>query len=203
MNYPARAVDLFMAICQGLGLALAVGIGGPLVGLFVAAMGALEAGFNPEGSSFGLLTETWFLVLLLALVVLAVVARTREALKLPSLLGITAIGAVVFAASLAEGDYAWWPGLIAGALIAAPTALIAGDILGGGVERARNAEPGTAAADAANMMIIVFVTGAIVLASLSLFAPPAAIPFAVAVAYLALTRRRRADEKYEGLRILR
>ena len=192
-----------MAICQGLGLALAVGIGGPLVGLFIAAMGAMEAGINPEGSSFEFLTDTWFLVLLIALVVLAVVARSREVLKLPSLAGIAAIGAIVFAASLAEGDYAWWPGLIAGALVAIPTAIIASDILGGAIERARGAEPGTPAADAANMMIIVFVTSGIVLAGLSLFAPPAAIPFAVAVGYLALTRRRKADEKYEGLRILR
>ncbi len=192
-----------MAICQGLGLALAVGIGGPLVGLFVAAMGAMEAGFNPDGSSFEFLTQTWFLVLLLALVVLAVVARTREVLKLPSLIGIGAIGAIVFAASLAEGDYTFWPGLVAGALVATPTAVIAADILGGAVERAKGAEVGTPAADAANMMIIVFVTTGVVLAGLSLFAPPASLPFAVAVAYLALTRRRKADEKYEGLRILR
>lgn len=203
MNYAARPMDLFMAICQGLGLALAVGIGGPLVGLFVGAMAALEAGMDPSGSSFEFVTATWFLVLMLLLVVVGILSRTREILRLPSLLAIGGIGAVVFAASLAEGGYAWWPGLIAGALVAVPAAIIANDILGGAIERAAGADPGTPAADAANMMIIVFVTTGIVLAGLSLFAPPASIPFAVAVAYLAITRRRKADEKYEGLRVLR
>lgn len=203
MNYPARPMDLFMAICQGLGLALAVGIGGPLAGLFVAAMAAMAAGMDPEGSSFEFLTATWFLVLLLALVVLAMLARTRAALRLPSLAAIGAIGAICFAASLAEGGYAWWPGLIAGAPIAGLTASMAADVLAGAIERASGAEPGTPAADAANMMIIVFACAGVLLAGASLFAPPASIPVAVAVVYLASTRRRQADQKYAGLRVLR
>jgi hypothetical protein len=35
-----------MEICQGLGLALAVGIGGPVAALFIAMMGSLNAGIE-------------------------------------------------------------------------------------------------------------------------------------------------------------
>ena len=37
-----------MEICQGLGLALAVGIGGPIAALFIAMMGSLDAGHPPR-----------------------------------------------------------------------------------------------------------------------------------------------------------
>ena len=67
-------MDLFNGICQGLGLALAIGIGGGLVALFAAAMASLEAGFDPDGTDFSFITENWFLVTLLVLVVLTVLA---------------------------------------------------------------------------------------------------------------------------------
>ena len=55
-----------MAICQGLGLALAVGIGGPLAALFVAMMAALGSGIHPDLTDYDFLGATWFLVTLLA-----------------------------------------------------------------------------------------------------------------------------------------
>ena len=42
-----------MAICQGLGLALAIGIGGPIAALFISMMGSLDAGIDPDGTDYG------------------------------------------------------------------------------------------------------------------------------------------------------
>src|SRR6185436_14022354 len=126
-------MDLFMAICQGLGLALAVGIGGPLAALFVAMMAALGSGIHPDRTDYDFLGATWFLVTLLAVVVIFMIARGREALR--------------------------WPTI----------AVLAG----------------------------------IVVAAFSLFVPPVSLLALAALIVLAAGRRRRAGEKYEGLRILR
>ena len=90
-------MDLFLAICQGLGLALAIGVGGALAALFVSVMGSLEAGFDPEGTDYGFSVATWFLVTLLALVVLSMLARGKEAARLPIVALLSAAGAIAFA----------------------------------------------------------------------------------------------------------
>lgn len=209
-------MDLVLAICQGLGLALAVGIGGPIAALFAAMMGSLKVGFNPEGTDYSFVTATWFLVTLLAVVVIIVLARGRELARTPVLLLLAAIGAVVFAASLAEEGYAAWPGLIAGALVAGATAMVAGETLDGAIARAKAAGAGrgglgrdagdgttTPEADAANALVVGFTVAGVVVAALALLVPPVSVVVAVALVALALGRRRKAGEKYEGLRILR
>ncbi len=209
-------MDLLLAICQGLGLALAVGIGGPIAALFAAMMGSLKVGFNPEHTDYSFVTATWFLVTLLAIVVIVVLARGRELARAPVLLLLAAIGAVVFAASLAEEGYAAWPGLVAGVLVAGATALVAGDILDGAIRRAKAAGAGrgglgrdagdgrtTAEADAANALVVGFTVAGVVVAALALLVPPVSVVVALALVVLALGRRRRAGEKYEGLRVLR
>jgi hypothetical protein len=203
MNYPARAVDLFMAICQGLGLALAVGIGGPLAALFISMMASLDAGLHPDRSDYDFIAATWFLVTLLALVVIFMLARGREALRWPTIAVLAAIGAVVFAASMAEDSHVAWPGLILGAAATAFAATVAFGVLDGAIARAEGNEPGSKEADAANFLIISFAVAGIVLAAVSLFVPPVSLLALAAIIWLALGRRRRADEKYEGLRILR
>lgn len=195
-------MDLFLAICQGLGLALAIGIGGALAALFVSVMGSLEAGINPDGTDFEFLAATWFLVTLLALVVLTVLARGREAARYPVVALLSAAGALSFAASLAEEGEAAWPGLIAGAAVTAVAALVSMDILEGAIKRSEAA--GTEKADdAANTLIIGFAFGGMALAALALYVPPVSLVAAATLAALALGRRRKAGEKYEGLRILR
>src|SRR5690349_24234223 len=106
----------FMAICQGLGLAIAIGIGGAVTALFVSVMASLDAGIDPDGTDYSFVAATWFLVLLLAVVVLTVFARGREAARLPVVTLLAATGALAFAASLAEEGDAAWPGLILGAV---------------------------------------------------------------------------------------
>ena len=192
-----------MEICQGLGLALAVGIGGPIAALFIAMMGSLDAGIHPGGSDYDFLGATWFLVTLLALVVLAMLARSRPSLRYPTIAVLAAIGAIVCAASFAENGDVAWPGLVIGAVATALAALVSYDVLEGAIGRAKGNEPGSKEADAANFLIVAFAAAGIVLAAVCLFVPPVSLLAVAALAYLAATRRRRADEKYEGLRILR
>lgn len=192
-----------MAICQGLGLALAVGIGGPLAALFISMMASIGAGIATDATDYDFIAATWFLVTLLAIVVVFMLARSRNVMRWPTIAVLAAIGAVVFAASLAEEGDAAWPGLIAGVLATALAATIAWSILAGAIARAEGNEPGSKEADAANVMIISFAAAGIVLAAASLFVPPVSLLALVALLWLALGRRRRDAEKYEGLRILR
>lgn len=192
-----------MAICQGLGLALAVGIGGPIAALFIAMMAAIGSGIHPDGTDYKFLSETWFLVTLLAIVVVFMFARGREAMRGPSIAVLAAIGAVVAAASLAEEGERAIIGIVIGAVAAAFAATVSYSVLAGALKRAEGNEPGSREADAANFMIVAFAAAGIVLAALSLFVPPVSLVALAALIWLAISRRRHADEKYEGLRILR
>lgn len=195
-------MDLFLAICQGLGLALAIGIGGALAALFTATMASLEAGIDPDGTDYGFLSATWLLALLLALVVLTVVARGREAARYPVIALLSAAGAIAFAASLAEEGETAWPGLVGGAIATALAALVASDVLEGAINRASRAKS-EGVSDTANTLTIGFGFAGIAIAALALFVPPVSLAVAAALLILALGRNRRAGEKYEGLRILR
>ena len=195
-------MDLFLAICQGLGLALAIGIGGALAALFTSTMASLEAGIDPDGTDYGFLSATWLLVLLLALVVLTVVARGREAARYPVIALLSAAGAIAFAASLAEEGETAWPGLVIGAIATALAALVASDVLEGAIKRASRAKS-EGVSDTANTLTIGFAFAGIAIAALALFVPPVSLAVAAALLILAVGRRRKAGEKYEGLRILR
>ena len=196
-------MDLFYAICQGLGLALAIGIGGALAALFASMMASLEAGFDPDGTDFEFITATWFLITLFAVIVLAVLTRGRDAARLPVIALLAAAGAIAFAASLAEEGETFWPGLVLGAVATGFTALTATEVLDGAIDRARGSGPGEAAATAANTLIIGFAFAGMALAALALYLPPVSIVVALFLIALFAGRRRKAGEKYEGLRILR
>ncbi len=205
----------FTAICQGLGLAIAIGVGGAVAALFISVMASLEAGIDLDGTDYSFVDATWYLVLLLAVVVLTVLARGREAARVPIVIVLAAAGALAFAASLAEEGDTAWPGLVLGAVIAGLTALVATDVLDGALRRARavgakrggvgrDVEGGTPPeADAANVLVIAFAAAGVVIAVIALFIPPLSIVAAIGLAVIALGRRRRSDEKYEGLRVLR
>jgi cobalamin synthase len=130
-------------------------------------------------------------------------ARGRDVMRGPSIAVLAAIGAIVAAASLAEeGEHAII-GIVIGALAAAFAANVSYDVLAGALKRAQGNEPGSKEADAANFMIVAFAAAGIVLAALSLFVPPVSLVALAALIWLAVSRRRHAGEKYEGLRILR
>jgi hypothetical protein len=109
-----------------------------------------------------------------------------------------AIGGVLFAGSLAERDYAPEAGLFAGALVALLGFIAARVFLGGAVERlAARGEGG------AGTLRLVVDFAALVLAGLALLAEPVSYLALAFCAWVLLVRRRRAAQKYEGLRILR
>jgi hypothetical protein len=143
-------MDLFLATCQGIGLALAAGtFGGAsgrrgMVGFLLAGAAAIGGGF-------------------------------------------------MFGASLATADHPAWPGWPVGAAIAVITFGIVNGVVAGA--QARH--------EGASSIGIIVALGALVLAGLSLFVEPVALLALLAVIWLGSARRRRAQQKYEGLRVLR
>ena len=110
-----------------------------------------------------------------------------------------AIGALQFAGSLADEGYAAGLGLAGGAACAALGFLAAQAFFGRAASRARSGGEEEAAS-----LVELFAQGAaLILAALAVFVSPFAwVAFAFAL-WVLLVQRRRAGQKYEGLRILR
>jgi hypothetical protein len=201
-------MDLLLAICQAIGLGLAVGIGGPLAGLFIAVMASLEVGIDPRGTDWDFLGRSWFLVLLLVANVAGFYltrSGTESARRGFQAVFAGAFGAIAGAASLAEQGESAAIGLVLGLLAGAGAGLIAADVLAGARRRAsrtRKGASGDPAATAATLNLIFAVAG-ILVALLALLVPPLSLLGLVGLGVLAAGRRRRAGEKYEGLRVLR
>ena len=122
--------------------------------------------------------------------------RTPEGIALA--LCALALGGLLFAASLsARGTehYVAWPGWIGGVLCAA-IALFATRPL---FARAR----ARLDAQAAGAVTLYEEGAAVLLAALSVVAPPIGLVGLLVLGWLWLAGRRRADQKYAGLRILR
>jgi hypothetical protein len=194
-------VDLFMAISQGAGVSLAAGVRALLPPLAVGVLARADAGVDFNGTGYGFLESIpWLaaLVLLVALVTLAERARmTVPALALGAV--AIAIGAVEFAGSLADEGYAAAAGFPAGAACAAVGFLAAQAFFGRAASRAR-----TGGEEEAASLVELFAQGAALgLALLAVLVSPVAwIGFAFAL-WILFVQRRRAGQKYEGLRILR
>lgn len=125
--------------------------------------------------------------------------ETRDARPATVLLLVlaAAAGAIVFGASLAQEDHPAWPGWIAGAAAAAFALIVTGSIVAGAARR--GGEGGSAPGIAAMVALV-----ALVLAGLALTpVAPSAIVVLLALVWLEVGRRRRAAQKYKGLRILR
>ena len=107
------------------------------------------------------------------------------------------MGALVFAWSLADEDYASIPGLFAGAACALVGWAAATAFLGGVRQRLEARQVSTAG--------LTFFAGAaaIVLAAIAFLLSPLSWLAFVFCVWVLTERRKRAGEKYEGLRILR
>lgn len=198
-------MDLFLAICQAAGLGLAIGIGGPLTALFVATMAHLGLGMDPEGTDWDFFASNWFIAILFAANVAAFFVQRSPAAARPWAIWVrgaafaAAIGAIAGAASLAEEGEPALVGFLVGGLLALGSALLAADVLAGAQRRAE----ADAEAAATGTLTLIFAFAGIAIATLALFVPPASLLVLVALLVLAVGRRRRAGEKYEGLRVLR
>jgi uncharacterized protein (TIGR03382 family) len=105
-------------------------------------------------------------------------------------------------AALSSEDEPLWPAIPIGIVAAGLAAVVARDIAAGAARRERG---GADAVDAQIPAAItaLFVLAAAVLALLSLFVPPVSLVALAVLAWLWLSRRRRAEAKHEGLRVLR
>jgi hypothetical protein len=150
---------MLLAICQGLGLAIAVGlIIGVVVPPIMPAWGAV-AGAAP--------------------------------------LGVLAAGA-----ALNGADEALWLALPVGVIGAGLAAIVSRDVASGA---ARRQQDGTVAANAQapGGVTAIVVLAAAVVAGVSLVLKPFSLLVLLALIWLWFSRRRQAERKHEGLRVLR
>lgn len=196
-------MHLALVIAQGVGLAVAAGIRPFLPGLLAGALAAGNAGVDFDHTSYSFLEKTPFLLALaVALVVLVLVQRRLgpdrvENGPIGAAVGGIGIGlgALLFAGSLADEHYAWWPGLAGGLLCAALAHLAARSLFGR--TRARLDRDAAAA-------LPVYAEGAgLLVAGLSVLAPPVGLVALAFVLWLLVTGRRREGRKFAGLRVLR
>jgi hypothetical protein len=197
--------NLAFYIGLGLGLGIAAGLRPFLPALLAGALasgGLLGVGFSHGGYAF--LQQGWWLVAMAAALLIAYVLQLRlgserfEAGPLGAAvagLGV-GVGALLFAGTLGEHGDAAWPGLIGGALAA---------LLGQAAIRPLIARARTRLADrSAREALTLYVDGAaLLLAALAALLHPLGYVALIPFAWLLIGGRRRAGEKYAGLRILR
>jgi hypothetical protein len=191
-------MDYLLALLQGLGIAAAIGIRPFLPTLLVGALASADLGVDFDDTDFAFLESSGFLLaIVVAVAVLGLVERRGLGERLgPLLLGIAVgLGALLAAGSLDDVSETWWPGVPVGAA-AGVLGFAAARSLFGRV-RAR-LDKGAAGA------LPLYGEGAALLAAgLSVLFPPLAILIVAGLAWLLIGGRRRAGEKYAGLRILR
>jgi uncharacterized protein DUF4126 len=191
-------VDFALDLLQGLGIAAAIGIRPFLPVLLVGALARADAGIDFDGTSFAFLEAPWFLLVVLVLVALDYVRERRtaglDAVWLLLAIAI-ALGALEAAGSLADEDFTVIPGIVGG-ILAAALGFFAARTLFERVRRRLDAE-------AQAVLPLYGEAAGLVAAGLSVLFPPLAILVLGALAWLLLGSRRRAGEKYAGLRILR
>jgi Na+-translocating ferredoxin:NAD+ oxidoreductase RnfA subunit len=196
-------MDLILDLLQGAGVAAAIGIRPFLPVLLSGALAAADVGLDFDGTDFSFL-ETWpFLLAVLVLVmVLDLVGRRagRDAADRPPLLYALLIVALALGALLAAGSVAdradeWWAGAVVGVASAA-LGFQATRSLFGRVRRRLDEQAAAALPVYAEAL-------ALAAAGVSILFPPLAVLVLGGLVWLLSGGRRRAGEKYAGLRILR
>jgi hypothetical protein len=195
-------MKLVLDILQGLGLASAVGLRPFLPALLAGALASGDLGLDFDGTQFAFLeSPIWLLALVVALIVSVFI---RSLLESPpgeaALAGIgIGLGALLCAASIDDRHATWWYGLIAGAAVALLASAVSRSLFAR--VRARFASANDSQAAAA-LPFYGEAAGTVVAGASILFPPLAIVAVGFLIALL-VTGRRRSDQKYAGLRILR
>jgi hypothetical protein len=196
-------MDFLLDLLQGAGLAAAIGIRPFLPVLLAGALASADLGLDFEGTDFSFL-EAWpFLLGVLVLVMALDFAGRRagrDAAERPPLLYAVLVVALVLGALLAAGSVAdrsdsWWAGVVVG-LACAALGFQAARSLFSRVRRRLDEQ-------AAGALPVYAEGAALAAAGLSILFPPLAVLILAALAWLLAGGKRRAGEKYAGLRILR
>lgn len=192
------AFDIF----QGVGVASAVGIRPFLPALGAGALAAGDVEIHFQHTDYSFLQGAPFL---LAMGVCAIALALAEWRLQPERIEVgvgglilaaasLVLGALFFAGSLSRGHYTAWPGIVGGVLCALVGIAATRPLLARARERlGQDASLLPAFAEAA----------ALVLAVLSVVAPPVGPIALAALLWLIWAGRRREGQKYAGLRILR
>jgi uncharacterized membrane protein YeaQ/YmgE (transglycosylase-associated protein family) len=192
-------MHLAFDICQGIGIACAVGIRPFLPALVAGGLASANVEIHFNGTDYSFLQSAPFLLgMVVGAIALAVIERRQVDSDVLSW-ALAAIGAVLgalfFAGALAHGHYATWPGLIGGVICAVIATLATRPLF----VRVRARLDREAAA-----AVPLYAEGTGVLDSgLSIVAPPIGPIGLIALLWLLIAGRRRSDQKYAGLRILR
>jgi hypothetical protein len=196
-------VHLVFDIFQGIGVAAAVGIRPFLPALAAGALAAGDVEIDFKGTDFSFLQHAPFLLVLVILAVaLAALERRIPAERLTAGPGAIvlalvslALGALLFGGALADDHYASWPGLIGGVVCAAVAIAATRPLLAR--VRARLDQ-------SARATVPLYAEGAgLLVAILSIVAPPVGLIALAGLLWLLFAGRRREGQKYAGLRILR
>ena len=196
-------MDLILDLLQGAGLAAAIGIRPFLPVLLAGALAAADTGLDFDGTDFSFL-EAWpFLLAVLVLVMLLDLAGRRAGrdaadrppLRYVLLVVALVLGALVAAGSVADRSDEWWAGAIAGVVCAG---------LGFEATRSLFVRVRRRLDEQAAAALPVYAEGlALAAAGVSILFPPLAVLVLGTLVWLLSGGRRRAGEKYAGLRILR
>jgi hypothetical protein len=150
---------MLLAICQGLGLAIAAGL---ILGVVIPPI-----------------MPTWGAVA-----------------------GAAPIGVLAAGAALNGADEAVWPALPAGVIGAGFAAVVTRDVASGAIRRQQDQVTG-ADVQAPSGVTVIVVLVAVVVAAVSLVLEPFSLVVLLALTWLWISRRRHAERKHEGLRVLR
>jgi Domain of unknown function (DUF4126) len=195
-------MSLFLDIGTGAGLASATGVRPVLPPLLAGALARGDVGIDFDGTDFSFLESPAFLGAVVAVGVIAFLLERSRATRegrgaaefVSGVIGML-LAALLFGGALADGGQESWIGLLLGPFLA----LLGWFAIGGLVERVRGRlEPDQAA------LLTAYADGAaLILAAIAIFVPPLALLAIPGFILLLMGGRRREDQKYAGLRILR
>jgi hypothetical protein len=194
-------VEFVFDLLQGTGIAAAIGIRPFLPVLLAGALASADIGLDFDGTDYAFMEEWPFLLGVLVLVAVTDFAQRRRAnLETGAVVWLlltlaVVLGALQGAASLADHGHPVVAGIVAG-VAAATLGFFAARSLFGRVRRRLDVED--------QAFLPLYGEGAALgAAGASILFPPLAIVVIAGLAWLLAGGRRRAGEKYAGLRILR
>ncbi len=196
-------MDFVFDLLEGAGIAAAIGIRPFLPTLLVGALAAGDLGIDFDGTDFSFLEQPAFLaavVLLLVITVFAVRRSGPDTLDREPwayLLGTfsVVVGLLMAAGTMADGGESVVPGIIVGTFSAFLGYVVARDLMRRTRKRLDR--------EAANALTLYAEGAGLVAAGISVLFPPLALLVIGGLLALLVGGRRRAGEKYAGLRILR